>query len=411
MSKKYDFIIVGSGLYGSTLAYLLSMVGKKVAVLEKADHTGGKLHSYKDPVLNIPVDFGPHIFHTKNKDVYEFVNSLVELKPIHYSIAAYNGKKYFHIPFDMNTFNDLWNISEIAPAIAKLKEQILPITTISNSEDYYQSFYGKDLYNKIIKNYICKIYGDKNTFKNIVPGSIVSMINSTDMIPIYSKRYTTMFNTDYSGIIANGTGTLIDSLLENCDVIVNSDYLANKQLFDSWADYVIYTGRIDEYYDYKYGELKWCSIDFSKPQYKLIEESQGCPVKIDITKNSLWYRTTEPAYFYNKESDADFNSTLYINESYHIVDNEHMPCYPYRSQSEYDKWKKYWNQPIDSQMIFGGSLAEFKFYTMDETILNAIQKFKIIMERCSNHSNETDNNIIKEEKSVKETRGGRRSKK
>jgi UDP-galactopyranose mutase len=219
-----------------------------------------------------------------------------------------------------------------------------------------------------------------------------------------------MFNTDYSGIIANGTGTLIDSLLENCDVIVNSDYLANKQLFDSWSDYVIYTGRIDEYYDYKYGELKWCSIDFSKPQYKLIEESQGCPVKIDITKNSLWYRTTEPAYFYNKESDADFNSTLYINESYHIVDNEHMPCYPYRSQSEYDKWKKYWNQPIDSQMIFGGSLAEFKFYTMDETILNAIQKFKIIMERCSNHSNETDN-IIKEEKSVKETRGGRRSKK
>ncbi len=286
--KKYDYLIVGAGLFGSIFAYEANKRGKKCLVIDKREHSGGNIYCEKTENINVH-KYGAHIFHTSNKEVWEYMNQFTEFNNyINSPIANYQGEIY-NLPFNMNTFNKLWGVITPQEAKDKIESQIkeLNINKPKNLEEQAISLVGTDIYKKLIKGYTEKQWGkDCKELPSFI-------INRLPVRFTYDNNY---FNDKYQGIPVGGYNTIIDKLLENIEVKLNENYFDNMEENNQLADRIIFTGMIDEFYKYKFGELEYRSLKFETEILNL-ENYQGNAV-VNYTEREIPYtRIIEHKHF------------------------------------------------------------------------------------------------------------------
>ena len=353
---KYDYVIVGAGLYGSICAYELNKAGYKVLVIDKRDHIGGNIYTEKVNDINVH-KYGAHIFHTSNKEIWDYINQFAEFNNyINSPIANYKGEIY-NLPFNMNTFSKIWD-NVITPKDAKehiIKEKY--IGEITNLEEQAKSLVGTTIYEKLVKGYTEKQWGKE--CKDLPP----FIIKRLPVRFTYNNNY---FNDKYQGIPIGGYTQIIEKLLEGIDVILNENYLDNK---DKYKDSkIIYTGPIDEYYDYCYGKLEYRSLRFEE-ELLLTDNYQGNAV-VNYTSNDVPYtRIIEHKHFENTECDW----TIITKEYPVSIEKGKDPYYPINNDKNNELYSKYKElADKDDKVIFGGRLGSYKYYDMDKTVEQAL---------------------------------------
>jgi len=359
--KKYDYLIVGAGLYGSMCAYRATQAGKRCLVLDKRNHVGGNL--YCENVEGIHVHkYGAHIFHTSNKAVWDFVNSLVEFNRYTNSpVANYQGRLY-NLPFNMNTFNRMWGVVTPAEAQEKIDEQRAEALTAlagrepANLEEQALLLVGRDIYECLIKGYTEKQWGRPCTE---LPAFIIKRL---PVRLIFDNNY---FNDRYQGIPIGGYNVLIDKLLEGCDVQLGVDYLADKAHWDDMADKVIFTGSVDAYFNYCLGHLDYRTVRF---ETEVLDESnyQGNAV-VNYTAAEVPYtRVIEHKHFEMFGEEVYRCAKTVVSREYSTEWEAGMePYYPVnddRNTALYARYKELADK--EEHVIFGGRLAEYKYYDM-----------------------------------------------
>ena len=275
--KKYDYILVGSGLYSGVFAWFAKQKGKKCLVLEKRDHIGGNVYCENTEGIHVH-KYGAHIFHTSNKEVWQFVNSLAEFNRYTNSpVANYKGEMY-NMPFNMNTFSKMWNISTPAEAKKIIEEQKKEITgEPKNLEEQAISLVGREIYEKLVKGYTEKQWGRDCT---ALPAFIIKRL------PVRYTYDNNYFNDLYQGIPIGGYNVIIDRLFEGCDIETGVDYLEKKEYYDGLGEKIVYTGTIDAYYKYQFGKLEYRSLRFESEV--LDEEPPGrCCSKLHGPRDSV----------------------------------------------------------------------------------------------------------------------------
>ncbi len=359
--NKFDYIIIGAGIYGATFAYKAKESGKKVLVLERRSHTGGNIHCEEIEGINVH-EYGAHIFHTSNKEVWDFANKFVEFNRYTNSpIANYKGQLY-NLPFNMNTFHALWGVNTPAEAQAKIEEQRneAGITEPHNLEEQAISLVGKDMYEKLIKGYTEKQWG--RSCKEL-PAFIIKRI------PVRFTYDNNYFNDRYQGIPIGGYNKLIDGLLNGIEVRCNTDYLENRSYWDNLADTVVYSGAIDAFYDYQYGALEYRSLRF---EHKVLDipNYQGNAV-MNFTEGDIPYtRIIEHKHFEFGTQEKTVISYEYPHE-WNIKTEPYYPINDKRNSEIYAKYKEL--ADYENSIIFGGRLAQYKYWDMNqimEEVLN-----------------------------------------
>ncbi|MFT9078394.1 UDP-galactopyranose mutase [Ethanoligenens sp.] len=359
--KKYDYLIVGSGLFGSVFAHEARAHGKKCLVIDKRAHLGGNIHCGRINDIDVHT-YGAHIFHTNNTRVWNYVNQFVHFNRYTNSpIANYKGEIY-NLPFNMNTFNKLWNVitpDEAQQIIAKQREEA-DVTVPHNLEEQAIAFVGKDIYEKLIKGYTEKQWG--RPCKEL-PASIIKRI---PVRFIYDNNY---FNDIYQGIPIEGYNALIDQFLDGIDTQVNVNYFTDKAYYQSLAEKVVYTGAIDEFYEYCYGELEYRSLKFETTTLD-ISNYQGNAVVNYTDAETPYTRIIEHKHFafgqqehtvITKEYPAEWQRGT---EAYYPIGNE-------RNLQLYARYQERAKQ--EKNILFGGRLAEYKYYNMDAVIESALR--------------------------------------
>ena len=358
--KPYDYVLVGSGLYSAVFAYLAKQKGRKCLVVEKRNHTGGNV--YCENIEGIHVHkYGAHIFHTSNKKVWEFVNSLAEFNRYTNSpVANYKGEMY-NMPFNMNTFSKMWGICTPAEARAKIEEQRSSITgEPKNLEEQAVSLVGRDIYQKLIKGYTEKQWG--RDCKDL-PAFIIKRL------PVRYTYDNNYFNDRYQGIPMGGYTKLVEKMLEGIEVRLNVDYLANRQELETAADKIIYTGMIDQFYGYKLGVLEYRSVRFETEELA-VENYQGNAV-VNYTDREVPYtRIIEHKHFEFGQQPVTVISREYSSEwkkgeePYYPVNND-------RNNSLYERYREL--AAGEKRVIFGGRLGGYQYYDMDKVIMAALE--------------------------------------
>ncbi|MFI3277250.1 MAG: UDP-galactopyranose mutase [Rikenellaceae bacterium] len=371
--KKYDYLIVGSGLYGACCANRATQLGKSVLVIDKRKHIGGNLYCQSIEGINVH-KYGAHIFHTSNKRVWEFVNSIVEFnRYTNCPVANYRGKLY-NLPFNMNTFYQMWGVITPEQAKAKIEEQCRAaidkmsaagVTSPRNLEEQAMSLIGKDIYERLIKGYTEKQWGRKCTE---LP---VFIINRLPVRFTFDNNY---FNDTYQGIPIGGYNKLIEGLLDGVKVECNVDYFDDRPYWDSIAEKVIFTGKIDEYYNYCFGKLEYRTVCFEEEVVDCANY-QGNAV-VNYTESTVPYtRVIEHKHFEMFGSAVDACLKSVISKEYSSEWRDGMePYYPINDERNNNLAQQY--RELASQennVIFGGRLAEYKYYDMApivERVLN-----------------------------------------
>ena len=357
---KYDFLIVGGGLYGCTFAYLAKQSGKKCLIIDKRNNIGGNCRC-KD-VKGIQVhEFGPHIFHTSNGDVWKFVTDLVPFNNfINEPLANFNGELY-HLPFNMNTFYSLWGCKTPDEAKSIIESQKLEIDSPQNLEEQALSMVGYDIYERLIKGYTEKQWG--RDCKELPP----SIIKRLPLRFSYNNNY---FNDRYQGIPEKGYNPLFDKLTEGIDIFLNADYFDDKEYYSSLADKIIYTGPIDRYFNNVFGKLEYRTVEFVD-KILSVNSYQGNAV-VNYTGADVPYtRIIEHKHFYGGD---DLGFTV-ISKEYSKEWNENSdPYYPINNEANNKIYQKYKDlADKEENVFFGGRLAEYKYYDMDDTIEKAME--------------------------------------
>ena len=368
--KKYDYLIVGSGLFGAVCAWRIHQMGKTCLVIDKREHKGGNV--YCKDVEGIPVhQYGAHIFHTSNKEVWDFVNSFVEFNRYTNSpVANYKGKLY-NLPFNMNTFYQMWGTITPQEAQSKIEEQRteaakqLEGREPSNLEEQALLLVGKDIYEKLIKGYTEKQWGRPCTE---LPAFIIRRL---PVRMVYDNNY---FNDLYQGIPKGGYTVLIDKLLEGIDVQLGVDYLSKRNEYDQMAEKIIYTGAIDAYFDYRLGYLEYRSVRFENEQLPVVN-FQGNAV-VNYTAAEVPYtRIIEHKHFEFFGGDVAKVPCTVISKEYSAEWKPGMePYYPVndaRNSALYAAYKALAEQ--EKNVLFGGRLAEYKYYDMHNVIEKALK--------------------------------------
>ncbi len=363
--EKYDYLVVGAGLFGSVFAHFATKANKKCLVIDKKHHLGGNI--YCENVEGILVHkYGAHIFHTNDKEVWDFVNSFSECNRYTNSpVANFKGELY-NLPFNMNTFYKLWGVRTPAEAKAEIKKQVdkVRVENPKNLEEQALSLVGEDIYNKLIKGYTEKQWGTSATN---LPAFI---INRLPLRFTYDNNY---FNDKYQGIPKYND--LIEKLLEGSEIMLSTDYYADRAKFDTIADKIIFTGMIDEFFDYKLGELEYRSLKFEHEVIK-VENYQGNAV-INYTEREVPYtRVIEHKHFENIQTDC----TVVTKEYPADWERGKEPYYPINNEKNnllYQKYKELARQKHN--VVFGGRLAEYKYYDMDKVIRSAMNLAKEII--------------------------------
>ena len=392
--KKYDYLIVGSGLFGATFAHLAHKQGKTCLVIDKRPHLGGNIYCEKIEGINVH-KYGAHIFHTSNKEVWDFVNAIVEFNRYTNSpVANYKGKLY-NLPFNMNTFYQMWGVTTPEEAQAKIDEQKAEavakmkadgVSEPRNLEEQAQVLIGKDIYERLIKGYTEKQWGRKCTD---LPAFIIKRL---PVRLVFDNNY---FNDKYQGIPVGGYNKLIDGLLEGIDTMTSVDFFAdniqklaeNKEasqkaglIKDCWqeiAEKLVFTGKIDQFYDYQFGKLNYRTVRFEQeiidcPNY------QGNAV-VNYTEQEVPYtRVIEHKHFEMFGAEVYNCPKTVISKEYSTEWKDGMePYYPVNDKENSELYAQYKNlADQEKDVIFGGRLAEYKYYDMAPIIEKALAMFK-----------------------------------
>ena len=374
--QHYDYLIVGAGLFGSVFAYKAMRQGKKCLVIDRRPHLGGNLYCEKVEGINVH-KYGAHIFHTSNKDVWEFVNSIVEFNRYTNSpVANYKGKLY-NLPFNMNTFYQMWGVTTPTEAKAKIEEQKKEaiarmkadgVTEPRNLEEQAQTLIGKDIYEKLIKGYTEKQWGRKCTE---LPAFIIKRL---PVRLVFDNNY---FNDKYQGIPIGGYNVLINRLLKGADIRLGCDFFAHREELEALVDKVVFTGAIDEYYGYRFGKLEYRTVRFETetldtPNY------QGNAV-VNYTEREVPYtRVIEHKHFEMFGAEVYQCPKTVISKEYSSEWTEGSePYYPVnddKNNALYLKYKELADK--ETNVIFGGRLAEYKYYDMHHIVEKALRLFE-----------------------------------
>lgn len=359
---KYDYLIVGSGLFGSTFAYEMTKKGKKCLVLERRNHLGGNIYCENINGINVH-KYGAHIFHTSNKDIWDYVNQFTEFNNyVNTPIANYNGSLY-NLPFNMNTFNKIWP-DVITPEEAKKRieseKKELNGKQPSNLEEQAISLVGRSIYEKLIKGYTEKQWG--KDCKDL-PTFIIKRL------PVRYTFDNNYFNDRYQGIPIGGYNKIIEKMLENSDVILNVDYLKEKEKYDNMAEHILYTGMIDEYFNYSLGNLEYRSLRFDNEVLSNIDNYQGNAV-VNYTDRDIPYtRIIEHKHFEFNDCHGTVITKEYPND-WIIGDEAYYPVNDEKNNILYNKYLELAEK--EKKVIFGGRLGHYKYYDMDKVIIEAL---------------------------------------
>ena len=364
---KYDYLIVGCGLYGSVFARQAINKGKKVLIIERRNHIAGNI--YTERIEGIDVHkYGPHIFHTNNKKVWDFVNKFIEFNRFTFSPIAKYRQEIYPLPFSMYTFNKMWGCSTPEEAAQIINEQRKEIKeTPKNLEEQAISLVGRDIFEKLIKGYTEKQWG--RNCKELPP----FIIKRLPVRFIYDSNY---YNALYQGIPIGGYTKLVEKMLDGIEVKLNEDYLKNKQYYNSIADKIIYTGPIDAYFDYQFGNLEYRTVFFEEELLN-IPNFQGCAMVNYTDKEIPWTRIIEHKWFnFGKdETGKDIQKTVISKEfSKEWNKDKDEPYYPVNDEKNNNLYLKYRKlADKEKNVFFGGRLGEYKYYDMDTVIESALK--------------------------------------
>ena len=361
---KYDYLIVGAGLFGSVFAHEMKKKGKRCLVIDKRSHLGGNVYCENVEGINVH-KYGAHIFHTNDKRIWDYVNSFVEFNRYTNSpLASYKGELY-NLPFNMNTFYQLWKVKTPEEAKAKIQEQVaeLNIKNPKNLEEQALSLVGKDIYEKLIKGYTEKQWGRKATE---LPAFIIKRL------PVRFTFDNNYFNDKYQGIPIGGYNKLIEGLLDGIETETDVDFFEKQKYFEGLADKIVFTGKIDEYFNYKFGKLEYRSLEF---EFQILNtpDYQGNAV-VNYTEAEVPFtRILEHKHFEFGKQEKTVVTKEYPKE----WEEGSEPYYPVnddKNSATYLKYKRLAEKT--NNIIFGGRLAEYKYYDMHQVIASALNKSK-----------------------------------
>lgn len=373
--KEYDYLIVDSGLFGATFAYRAKQAGKKCLVIDKRNHKGGNVYCENIEGINVH-KYGAHIFHTSKKEVWNFVNSIVEFNRYTNSpVANYKGKLY-NLPFNMNTFYQMWGVVTPQEAKEKIKEQKAAavksmqqagIVEPRNLEEQAISLIGTDLYRTLIKGYTEKQWGRKCTE---LPAFIIKRL---PVRFVYDNNY---FNDKYQGIPIGGYNKLIDGLLGGIEVKTGIDFFENRNYWENIAEKIVFTGKIDEFYDYRFGKLEYRTVIFEEEIHDCCNY-QGNAVVNYTDKDVPYTRIIEHKHFEMFGSEIDNCPKTVISKEYSTEWKDGMePYYPVNDKKNNDLYALYKELADKTEnVIFGGRLAEYKYYDM-APIIEKVLKYE-----------------------------------
>lgn len=357
---EYDFLLVGAGLFNAIIAREASKQGKKCLVVEKRNHIGGNLYCEKIEDINVH-KYGAHIFHTSNTHIWNYMNELCEFNHyINSPLAKYKDELY-NLPFNMNTFSRLWNRHTPQEVKRKIDEQKIVVNNPANFEEQALSLVGRDIYEKLIKGYTEKQWG---VDAKLLPTFIIKRI------PIRFTYDNNYFDDIYQGIPKDGYNTIFDKCFHNCDIHVNTDFFENKDLTNS-AEKIIFSGMIDQYYNYQFGALEYRSLSFEH-EILDIDNYQGNAV-INYTQREVPYtRILEHKHFeFGKQPNTVI--TREYPQEWEIGLDAYYPINTQINQKKYIKYKVL--AELENNVYFGGRLGSYKYYDMDKTVKTALELF------------------------------------
>lgn len=370
---KYDYLIIGSGLYGATFAHLAAKAGKKCLVIDKRPQFGGNI--YCEAVEGIHVHkYGAHIFHTSNKRVWDFVNSFVPFNRYTNSPVANFHGKLFSLPFNMNTFYQMWGVTTPAQAAAKIEQQKKErgIAEPKNLEEQAISLVGRDIYETLVKEYTEKQWGRPCAE---LPAFIIKRL------PVRFTFDNNYFNDAYQGIPIGGYNRLTDGLLFGIEAICGADYFADREKWNGMAEKIVFTGKIDEFFGYKFGKLEYRTVRFETETLDM-QNFQGNAVVNYTSHNEPFTRIIEHKHFEPENPAYSQNKTV-ISKEYSTEWHEGVePFYPVNDAKNAEVYKKYRElAETQNKVIFGGRLAEYKYYDMDDVIEKCMKDWEEENER------------------------------
>ena len=373
--EHYDYLIVGAGLFGSVFAYKANKIGKKCLVIDRRPYLGGNIYCENVEGINVH-KYGAHIFHTSNKEVWDFVNSIVEFNRYTNSpVANFKGRLY-NLPFNMNTFYQMWGVTTPSEALSKIEEQKAEavskmkadgVSTPRNLEEQAQVLIGKDIYEKLIKGYTEKQWGRKCTD---LPAFIIKRL---PVRLVFDNNY---FNDKYQGIPIGGYNVLINRLLDGIETRTNCDYFKYRTEFESMSDKIVFTGAIDEFYDYKFGKLEYRTVRFETETLDM-SNFQGNAV-VNYTDREIPYtRIIEHKHFEMFGDEINKIQKTVVSKEYSSEWTDGSePYYPVNDEKNTLLYKRYKIlADNETNVIFGGRLAEYKYYDMHNIVESALRYF------------------------------------
>lgn len=356
---KYDYLIVGSGLFGAVFAHEARERGRRCLVLERRDHIGGNVYTYRRDGINIH-KYGAHIFHTSDRGVWEYINRFAEFNNyINSPVANYKGEIY-NMPFNMNTFNRMWGVRTPDEARAIIERQRAEVTgPVDNLEKQAISLVGRDIFEKLVKGYTEKQWG--RSCSELPP----EIIRRLPVRYVYDNNY---FNDRWQGIPEGGYTQIMEKLLEGTEVRLGTDFNADREHYRELADRVLYTGALDEYFDYSLGHLQYRSVRFEDERIEC-ENWQGVAVVNYTDRETPYTRVIEHRHFEKCDSPVTWISREYPVD-YTVTGEPYYPVNDSANSSLYSRYRALADQ--DDRLILGGRLAQYAYFDMDKTIRAAL---------------------------------------
>ena len=367
---KYDYLVVGAGLYGAVFAHEAKEKGKSVLVIDKRNHIAGNVYTEEIEGINVH-KYGAHIFHTNNKKVWEYITQFAEFNRFTNSpVANYKGELY-SLPFNMYTFNKMWGVVTPQEAAEKIEEQrkAAGITEPKNLEEQAISLVGTDIYEKLVKGYTEKQWGRPC---NELPAFIIKRL------PVRLTFDNNYFNALYQGIPMGGYTKMVENLLDGIEVRLGEDYLEKKAEYDALAERIVYTGAIDAYFDYKLGALEYRSVRFENEVLDM-PNFQGNAAVNYTDADTPWTRIIEHKWFEFGDQPKTVISREYSSE-WKLGDEPYYPVNDEKNSKLYAEYKKL--AEAENNIIFGGRLGEYKYYDMDAVIASALEMCEKELANC-----------------------------